>query len=89
MASLHTDQSLLTTQWFESHPGLVVTDYHGNKIEYNYKPGKVIVFWGKKALVATKNTLRPLDHYVDSRAQENRNSGIYFVHTQHESVEVR
>lgn len=89
MASLHTDQSLLTTQWYESHPGLVVTDYDGNKIEYDYTPGKAIVFFGKKAPVATNNRLQAVEHYVDSRAQENRNSGIYFVHTQHESVEVR
>jgi isopenicillin N synthase-like dioxygenase len=67
----------------------VVTDYDGNKIEYDYTPGKAIVFFGKKAPVATNNRLQAVEHYVDSRAQENRNSGIYFVHTQHESVEVR
>lgn len=89
MASLHTDQSCFTMQWFESHRGLVLIDYKGNKIEYNYEPGKVIAFWGKKAPQATNDFLKPVEHYVDSRAEADRNSGIYFVHTEHDSVEMR
>ncbi len=88
MANLHTDQSLFTLQWFQSHPGLVLRDYKGNNISYDYVPGSVICFFGKKILPATNGLLKPVEHWVDSRAHENRYSGIYFTHTPHPSIEM-
>lgn len=87
MAQGHIDQSAITLQWYQSHPGLVLVDYHGNKVPYNYEPGKVICFWGDKVERATDEKLKAVKHWVDARAQEDRQAGIYFVHTAHPSVE--
>jgi hypothetical protein len=89
MASAHTDQACFTAQWFESHSGLVLRDYNGNLVEYQYAPGKVIFFFGKKIEPATNGLLKPVEHWVDSRAKENRNAAIFFIHTPHKSVEIR
>lgn len=89
MASLHTDQSFLTMQWFQSHPGLILRDYHGNEIKYEYSQGRVIIFFGKKAIPVFSSLLKPVEHWVDSRALENRYSGILFIHTAHPSIEMR
>lgn len=88
MASLHTDQSFLTMQWYQSHPGLILRDYHDNLVEYQYEPGKVLCFFGKKSEPASEGKLIPVEHWVDSRAHENRYAGIYFIHTPHPSIEM-
>ena len=89
LASLHTDQGLLTFQWFESHSGLIVIDKNGTRVRYDYEPGKIIVFFGKKIEPATNGSLLPTEHYVDSDAETNRNSGIFFMHSDHPSIEMR
>lgn len=89
MASLHTDQSLLTMQWYQSHPGLVLRDFNNNEIHYKYKPGRVIVFWGKKAIPVLGGKINPVEHWVDSRAGEDRYAAILFAHTTDPSIEMR
>ena len=89
LASLHTDQSAVTGQWYESEDGLVIIDCNGNEIRYDYVLGLVTVFFGKKISSATNGLLLPTKHYVDSIAKTNRNSGIYFMHTDHPSVELK
>ena len=89
LASKHTDQGAMTFQWYESDPGLVVIDKEGTDVPYDYEPGKVVAFFGKKIVPATNGLLLPTEHYVNSNAQTNRNSGIFFMHTDHPSIELR
>ncbi len=88
MASLHTDQCFLTMQWYQSDPGLIIKDYTNRTHAYDYQPGRVICFFGKKVLPVFNNAFKPVEHWVDSRAKRNRNSGIFFIHTAHPNIEM-
>jgi hypothetical protein len=64
MANTHTDQSLITAQWFQSHQGLVLEGYHKKHITYTYEPGMVLCFFGKKIEPASQGLLQPVVHRV-------------------------
>lgn len=83
LASDHYDQSAITFQWAQSHPGLFLGKRDQNPISYHGNTCDVVVFLGRKLAEATNDVLYKMPHYVDAPdyLDEDRYAGICFIHT--------
>ena len=91
LAQDHYDQSAITFQWKQSHPGLYLGKRGENPIPITGGCYDVTVFLGRKLAEATDGLLYKMPHYVDSPADlnEDRYAGICFIHTSHKIVEYK
>lgn len=97
LADGHFDQGFLTAQAYESSPGLILVPnkIEGDKetdwkeISYNYEPGKIILFPGRKFGQATNGQIPGMWHYVKTGPPVDRNALILFSHTPQPSIEMR